>query len=359
MKKILKSTLVILFIFITGNNSVFAANYTYIDFGELRDMYGNKENRIVKDVTGSKTINLGTGFNTLYYTPTKRYITEIKYLKKSRSLSDSARDYLIDWNTVSNKSRSYDKEDVNTEVIKQDMNMFYKEIFISHKGKTFWVLAQRSVADDLEKNVKNGQFVKAKILVVGKRIKEIPVIIITGYIPSKEVKKEDKEKEDLELQYVEVVNLIQKDKNNQAISKLTYLKNKYPKNLDIRIDICSIKYMEKQYTGAIKCYEELLKKDRENYRIHYGLGMSYFSSSMDKKKRSQLTIRHLDKAIPSLKARQHRQMKYNSYYARANAKLSLGDKAALDDFAYVNKRRPDLVDKGTIERVRKILGVKE
>lgn len=334
--------------------------YTFVIFKDLIDNYGITEAKIVDDIFHEMRVDLGNTFHRTYYNPPRKYLTEVLYTGSFRELKDDNKKFLMDWFNVSERNLVFDSSyRVGRDSGGRYLSTFYEETCIIYRGKTYCIPIQRAIANSMRSNLKSGDTILISVLLLGRRTMTVPTMIIVGYDKNTNIGKDKQEIIDLDTEYKAVKDSISRGNWENAAALMQGLLKKYPENMSFKLDMCFIRSRQANINIAINCYNEIIATNNDSYRAYSGLGALYFNSKMEAGKKYRLAIDNFDRAIALIKNpnEDDRLLLYSDYYMRGMSKLHMKDKTAIDDFIFIYRERPDLVDRESVLSIARQLGV--
>lgn len=369
-KKITFISFILLFIFILkpcfSMTDEELRQYVYVDFYDLVSSYNVRNINIVEGAYNEKKISVGNSGFTTYLEKTKKYITFLEYRGASRRIDTYQKPFLLDWFKIANNAREFTLDD-SAESILADENfgLFFTSTMYSTRGKTYFITTQKAVNDSMEKNLKLGEKIKVYMLNLGQFSNNIPVFIITGYEKAPTISQAVQD----EIYFRQYFPVLKEDIFNRRYDKakgnIEMLLKKYPNNIDLRLNLCLIFNQTNFFDKSISCYKDVLKIDPKNYDAYYGISTAYYNSaSSNQKSTATLIIENTTKAIDIIESLTAKpigslaMIKFNCYYLRAMAKITLNDKSAINDLEEVNKNHPTLVSSQAIDLFKEQMGVR-
>ncbi len=236
---------------------------------------------------------------------------------------------------------------------------------VSSEGKTFYVISQKALGNIIRQDIKNGEKIKIYFWNLGQYQNNDPVLVIVGYEKSSSFSREVEENISLAQHFSFLKNDIENRKYDKAKGNVEMLIKKYPNNTDLKTALCLIYKETNFFEKSISCYRDLIQKTPDDLNLYYGISSAYYNSSPDDlKSDAKEIINYSTKAldlIPQYEGRNQGSIdliKYKTLFIRAMAKISIGDKSAIDDLNLINREQPIIVSNESLNIYRKRLSIK-
>lgn len=344
------------------------ADYAYIDFYDFLSSYNYKRQNIVNDAYNKKKLNINNGLFEEYLLPAEKYITYLEYRGASRRVDYNKRPFLLNWFKMMNFSKGSDNNATSEGIlVDENFDLFFTSTLYSTKGKTYFLITQRTISNAMNNDLKLGDFIKVYLLNLGQQNQsDIPVFIIVGYEKVPGITLDIKNEVSFQQYFISLRNDISERNYDKAKGKIEALLKKYPDNIDLKLNLCLVFNETNFFDKSISCYNDILKSYPDNYDALYGISMANYNSIGSNIQRGTMRdiVKDTTKAINIIEKTSPNpignlaMVYYNCQYLRAMAKLELKDISAIDDLVKINSKQPTLVSTDSINYFKKLLGVK-
>jgi hypothetical protein len=361
--------LFILFFLIVGNSFAItideAKDFYAIDFYDFILRYKINRKNYVSGITKGKKIDISSlgsasslGLAT-YIQPAEKYSAYLEYRGNIRELSVQSKSFLNEWFKLANFSNN--SIDNNSYLPNQNFNLYFVLSSFSVAGRNYNFIVQKTISNLLKNSVKNGELIKVYLLNIGENEFEEPIFILLSFEKVKEALKIVKNKTNLEDSLKKIEADILAEKFDKAKGNLEILLKTYPNNIALKLNLCSAFNGLKNYINSISCYNEILKKEPENYEALYGISLAIYNSSNVELKNNakqiidftSVVIKEIEKI--SQKSARITMLNINSHYLRAMAKISLNNKSAINDLEFIAEEQPEIIGSDIVEIYKKQL----
>ena len=215
----------------------------------------------------------------------------------------------------------------------------------------------------MEKDIRNGESIKIYYWNLGQYQGNDPILVIVGYEKGKITKQIE-----TDIFFREYLPYLKNDilngKYDKAKGNIEMLLKQYPNNMDLKLSLCLIYKETNFYAKSIACYSDLIKQDSQNYDAYYGLASALYkdpSKVLKDKARTIMTnaTKALDiiEGMPDNNSGSLALIKYKSYFLRAMAKISLGDKSAINDLEKINQEQPVIISNESLKLYKQQLNM--
>lgn len=341
--------------------------FTYIDFYDFITTYNVRKKNIVSGAYNNKKIDLRSSSALTYLEPAEKYITFLEYRGADRDIDVYQKPFLLDWFKISNSTTEYTNDDTAESILAdENFKIFFTSTMYSTRGRAYFLTTQRAISDNMKKRVKNGELIKLYLLNLGQYSSDMPVFLVIGYEKTAKISQAIQDKMYFQQYFPVLKNDIFNRRYDKAKGNIELLLKKYPKNMELRLNLCLIYNQTNFFNKSINCYKEILKENDRNYDAYYGLAASIYDSSKKSKNnidKMREVITYSTRSIEIINSMTNyprsslAMIYYNSLYLRAMAKISLGDKTAIDDLIKINEKQPTLVSSVSILLYKKMLGL--
>ena len=341
--------------------------FVYIDFYDFITTYNTRRKNIVNGAYNNKKIDLRSSSALTYLEPAEKYIAFMEYRGSDRDIDIYQKPFLLDWFKISNSINGYINDDTAESILAdENFRLFFTSTMYSTRGRAYFLTTQRAISDNMKKRVKNGELIKLYLLNLGQYSSDIPVFLVIGYEKTAKISQAIQDKMYFQQYFPVLKNDIFNRRYDKAKGSIELLLKKYPKNMELRLNLCLIYNQTNYFNKSIDCYKEILKENDRNYDAYYGLAAAIYNSSKKSKNNTDKmreVIKYSTKSIEiinSITAQPRSTLAmiyYNSLYLRAMAKLTFGDKTAIDDLTKINEKQPTLVSSTSIFFYKRMLGL--
>ena len=313
-----------------------------IKFDRLIDIYNGK-------------VEVNQDPQRIYLFSNEKYYTNIVYSDQFRSLSNRNRDFFEKWfvaKYLTGNSLESSNLDTKMALIKNQIDLFYKELMIIENGKIYNFIVQEQVAAKMKKELTKNDKIQLELTYIGKNeSSDNNFFIIVNYSKGEVVKSTVSNVK--ESDYIVAKRLIGTGQYDAALLRLNnFLKNN-PNNLEARKDVCLVKYLSssklynKNYSSVISCYEDL-SKVYQSGEVYYTLATLYYTDSSISNRfnkiytYSKLAVENLKKEGKDSGSNQ--VLYCNSLYLLGISKLVLKDNDGMMDIEHAQNKCPELVN---------------
>lgn len=338
--------------------------YTYVDFNDFISSYNADVTNLVSGTYNDKIVDITGNTTAVYLNPPEKYVSFVQFRNSKKGVDTFNKIFLLTWFKLVN-TQTDDLSENTAQGILADGNFdaLYRSYLFSSKGKTFYIITQRALGDLMEKDIKNGESIKIYYWNLGQYQGNDPVLVIVGYEKGNITKQIE-----TNIFFSEYLPFLKNDilnrKYDKAKGNIEMLLKQYPNNIDLKLSLCLVFKETNFYDKSIACYSELIKQDPNNYDAYYGLSSAlYKDPSKPMKEKARIILNNSTKALdliekmPNNNAGSLALIKYKSYFLRAMAKISLGDKSAISDLEKINKAQPVIVSNESLELYKKQLNL--
>lgn len=339
--------------------------FIYIDFYDFITTYNVRNKNIVSGAYNNKKIDLRSSSALTYLQPAEKYIAFLEYRGSDRDIDVYQKPFLLDWFKISNSKSEYTNDDTAESILAdENFKLFFTSTMYSTRGRAYFLTTQRAISDNMKKKVKNGELIKLYLLNLGQYSSDMPVFLVIGYEKTAKISQAIQDKMYFQQYFPVLKNDIFNRRYDKAKGSIELLLKKYPKNMELRLNLCLIYNQTNYFNKSIDCYKKILQENDRNYDAYYGLASAIYNSSKkstnntDKMKE---VIKYSTRSIEIINSMTNyprsslAMIYYNSLYLRAMAKISLGDKTAIDDLIKINEKQPTLVSSVSILLYKKML----
>jgi hypothetical protein len=334
-----------------------SSEVTIVNLKDIKNLKKDTDYTYYITINEGKIRNSHVGGNVFFTENSENFVIEAKYTTEPRKLSQKNKDFLQEWLLAKYENRNNTDKSLMLSLQEYQFDLFYREIYLIYNGGGQRFIIQRTLADKLEKELKNTTL-QFNVTLLGFLNNTDDYFLITGYTKNAinlNVAKND---------YIIAKNAIIEEKYDYAYSKIKNYLRVYPNNLEARKDLCVIEFAKYQkfldknsISTAIACFENiiLIYKKPEMY---YMLALLYYQNpAMEEKVKLTKTLSNLNEAISGLSGKNNLTLDesivyYNSLYMRGVIKLKYGDKRGLDDLSIVERERPDMVNLNIFEEIK-------
>lgn len=341
--------------------------FAYIDFYDFITTYNVRNKNIVNGAYNNKKINLKSSSVLTYLEPAEKYITFLEYRGSDRDIDIYQKPFLLDWFKISNSTTEYTNDDTAESILAdENFKLFFTSTMYSTRGRAYFLTTQRAISSDMKKKVKNGELIKLYLLNLGQYSDDMPVFLVIGYEKTAKISQAIQDKMYFRQYFPVLKNDIFNRRYDKAKGSIELLLKKYPDNIELKLNLCLIYNQTNFFQKSIDCYKSIINQGIRNHDAYYGLAMAIYNSSKNWKNNTDKlkdVINYASKSITIINSLTSRpagslaMIYYNSLYLRAMAKISLGDKTAIDDLIKINEKQPTLVSSVSIVLYKKMLGL--
>ena len=341
-------------VFLILNNSSLLASNNVVSLKDL--------DNINKTIKYDKLVNIHNGKveidqdpERIYLFSNDKYYTSIVYNEQFRNLSNRNREFFERWlmaKYLTDNSIESNNLDTKIALIKNQIDVFYKELMIIDSGKIYNFIVQEQIASKMKKELVKNDKIQLELIYIGKNQNSgNNFFIITNYSKGEIIKSTNSTTK--ESDYIIAKRFIRNGQYDAALLRLNnFLKNN-PNNLDARKDVCLIKYLSasklynKNYTSIIACYEDLAKM-YQNSEIYYTLATLYYIDSSISNRFNKVFM-YSKLAVDSLKkdgkdSGSNQILYCNSLYLLGISKLVLKDNDGIMDIEHAQTKCPELTN---------------
>lgn len=292
----------------------------------------------------------------IYLFSNDKYYVNITYVDNFRALSNKNRDFFEKWLVAKySTANPMDncKLDTKITLIRNQIDIFYKELMIVDNGKMYNLIVQEQVAARMKNELVKNDKVQLELTYLGKnQNNENNFFIVTNYSKGEITKKSNSNAK--EGDFVAAKKLIKNGQYDAALLRLNSFLKSNPNNLEARKDVCLIKYLHnsklynKNYIPVITCYEDLLKVYKTSEMYYTLATLYYIESSINNRFDKVLTYSKL--AIDELKKDGTKnsgtnQILYcNSLYMMGISKLALKDNDGIMDIDHAQRKCSEIAN---------------
>lgn len=350
----------------SSNQRIDTSEYIYVNFNDFLTSYNANKINLITSKYDDKIIDITGNTTAVYLNPEEKYASFVEFRTSKRNVDTFNKIFLLKWFKLVNSQTTYLDENTAQGILAEgNFDALYTSYLFSSKGRTYYVITQKVLGNIMEKDVENGETIKIYFWNLGQYQDNTPVLVIVGYEKVSEIQKDIKDKIFFREYLPNLKSNILNRKYDKAKGNIKMLLKKYPNNIDLKLSLCLIFKETNFFSKSIACYNDIIRKNPDNYDAYYGLASAYYNNpNSSLRSKAQIIIQNSTKALELIESSSDNTVgslaliKYKSYFLRAMAKIALNDKSAIKDLEKINNEQPIIVSDESLRLYKEELGIK-